>query len=199
MCDPGVKKVDSPQHGLFAGGTPVDCGQIGAENQFVGRAFYTYKFSVSPTVSLFNNAVQLTVLADGAYGKTNFETNGSGHSYDNSYLSRCECDPMFVAADRLGGSYDPYNDRSLFDASYWKLREVGARFALPESLASRVGAQRASLSISARELANLWVADADVAGLVVADPETSRARPGEANYRAMPPTSAINVALRVSF
>jgi hypothetical protein len=91
------------------------------------------------------------------------------------------------------------NDRALFDASYWKLREVGARFTIPQSFAARIGADRASLSISAREVETLWTADQDVAGLVIADPETNRPTPGQANYRAMPPSSSINVNLRVSF
>ena len=90
--------------------SPETCQQIGGVNQLVGRAFYTYRFSVAPNVSLFGNTLQLHALADAAYGMTNFETNASGHSYDNSYLSRCECDPFFVAADRLGG-FVPSNDR----------------------------------------------------------------------------------------
>jgi hypothetical protein len=198
MCDPGVPLGDTPQHGLVSGGTPKACQQIGGVNQLIGRAFYTYRFSVAPNVSLFNNTLQLHALADAAYGMTNFETNASGHSYDNSYLSRCECDALFVAADRLGG-FVPSNDRAYFDASFWKLRELGARYTLPQSLVGRTGADRAALGVSAREVTNLWVADTDVAGLAIADPETGRPTPGQANYRAMPPLSSVSVTLRVSF
>ena len=197
-CDPGVALGSTAQYGLVMGGTPVPCAKIGQRTILNGRAFYTYKFSVAPTVSLFNNTISINALADGAYGMTNFETNTAGHSYDNSYLSRCECDAQFVAHDRLGG-FVPSNDRALFDASFWKLREVGVRYQLPQFLIDRIGADRASLNISAREAHTFWVADHDVAGLAIADPEMGRPKAGEANYRAMPPLSTVSATLRVSF
>ncbi|MXW17834.1 MAG: TonB-dependent receptor [Gemmatimonadetes bacterium] len=42
----------------------------------------------------------------------------------------------------------------LYDGDYFKLREVSVRYFLPESFASRVGASRATLYLSAR---NLWI------------------------------------------
>ena len=198
LCDPGVRLGEGSQYGLVQGGTPIACQKVGQVNQLVGRAFYTYKFSAAPSIGLLNNNLSLTALVDGAYGMTNFETNASGHSYDNSYLSRCECDPFWVAADRLGG-FVPSNDRALFDASYWKLRELGARYALPSWVAEKIGADRASINVSAREVETLWVADHDVAGLPIADPEMGRPTPGQSNYRAMPPLSNVSVSVRVSF
>jgi hypothetical protein len=197
-CDAGVALGPTAQYGLVQGGAQTPCDKIGQLTQLVGRAFYTYKFSAAPSVSLFNNVVQVNALFDGAYGMTNFETNGSGHSYDNSYLSRCECDALFVAADRLGG-YVPSNDRALFDASFWKLREVGVRYELPSMFVERLGADRASLNVSLREVATLWTGDTDVAGLPIADPEMGRPIPGQSNYRAMPPLSTVSATLRVSF
>ena len=195
FCDSGVRLGDTKKHGLVRGGAPVDCQSKDAERLLYGRGFYTYRFSVTPTFSLFENALSIHVMADGAYGKKSQNTRDAGARYNNYYQSRCECDPFWVAGDRYGTG----QVWGFHNAGFWKLREIGARYSLPASLAGRVGAERASLSVSARELANLWVAQQDNWGARIADPEESRINDGEANYRVMPPLSRLSAELRVTF
>ena len=195
-CDSGVKLGDTGQYGINRGGAPVNCQTKNADNLFVGPAFYTYRFSVSPTINLLNNAVSLHVLADGAYGKWNScGTCEYGHRYDNSLVSRTEDDPFFIAGDRYGTR----QVWSFFDASFWKLREIGARYNLPESLVSRLGADRASLSLSGRELGVIWARQPQVFGVEMNDPEMSNTVPGGANYRLTPALTRLHAELRVTF
>ncbi|MSR36426.1 MAG: SusC/RagA family TonB-linked outer membrane protein [Gemmatimonadetes bacterium] len=195
LCDKGTRLGDTPKHGLVRGGDAVDCQSKDAERILFGRGFYTYRFSVTPTFSLFENALTLHVMADGAHGKKSQNTRDAGARYNNYYQSRCECDPFWVAGDR----YATPQVWGFHDAGFWKLREIGLRANLPSSLIGRLGADRASLSVSARELANLWVAQADNWGAHIADPEESRIGDGEANYRVMPPLSRLSAELRLTF
>jgi hypothetical protein len=73
---------------------------------------------------------------------------------------------------------------------------------------ARIGAERASLSLSGRELGILWVKNdgevrksrlVDQPGLSIADPELTRQELGGAAHRSMPPLTTLNAALRVSF
>jgi TonB-linked SusC/RagA family outer membrane protein len=195
FCDSGVRLGDTAKHGLVRGGEPVDCQSKNAEALLFGRSFYTYRFSVTPTFSLFENALTLHVMADGAHGKKSQYTRDAGARYNNYYQSRCECDPFWVAGDRYGtGQVWGYHN-----ASFWKLRELGARYQLPGSLLGRIGAERGSMSVTWREIANLWVAQQDNWGARIGDPEESRVNEGSANYRTMPPLSRISGELRLNF
>jgi hypothetical protein len=74
-------------------------------------------------------------------------------------------------------------------------------------LVSRIGAERASLALSGRELAILWQKQPDVKrpitnvtpGLSVGDPEMGRPLGGQSNFRTMPPLTTLSASLRVSF
>jgi hypothetical protein len=94
-----------------------------------------------------------------------------------------------------------------FDGDYWKLREISTRYAVPESLARRIGADRASLAFSMREVAILWMA-ADRLGIDAGgkspnpgqrplDPEMGRANGN--GCRAAPPSTTAHVTLNVTF
>ena len=130
--------------------------------------------------------------------------------YNNDYQSRAQLDAAYVVAGRYGGQ------DSEFDASFWKLREVGLRWQMPESLAAKVGAQRASLALSARELWIIWQAQeylysggcetADVCttmtgnlGLNVEDPEQGRRGAANAAWRTMPANTTLSATVRVTF
>jgi TonB-linked SusC/RagA family outer membrane protein len=203
MCDSGVRVAGAPdspasaklQYGLLRGGTPVDCEKKDTERVLTGRAFFTYRFGISPRLTLFDNALQLHVLADGAYGKANQDTKDAGFRYDNQRISRTEDDPVWVAGDRYGTS----QVWGFYDASFWKLREVGLRYQLPQSVTDLVGANRASISFSGRELGELWRAQSHNWGAVMTDGELSDPSQGGSNYRVMPPLTSLNVELRVTF
>ena len=207
-CDNGVKLGDGPQYGRVRGGERVKCEAVSKDPILYGPAFNTYRISGAPNISLFNNALSLTAMIEGAFGKKNLEGD-SGFTYNNAYEARTERNPRWVAIDRLGGTERTY---WLYDASFWKLRELGARYNLPNSLAERVGADRASLAVSARGLKTLWVkmdqlcAPPDLGtdkvwckGENITDPEMGTSVPGGRNYRITPPTADLNVTLRVTF
>ncbi len=196
-CDVGVPLGPTDQHGWVQGGEIVPCEEITGNKIFVGRAFTPYKFSVAPRIGLFNNAVEIHALVDGAYGRWILNVFRSANQFKNSYGARCDCDPFFSAEH----AELRISEQKWYDASFWKLREVGFLYNFPETLASRVGAERVALSFSAREIATLWVAQAYVTGGVkVLDPEFDSFETRDNNSNgATPPLSNINLTLRVNF
>jgi hypothetical protein len=105
-----------------------------------------------------------------------------------------------VASNRLNGTGDSFYS-SYYDADFWKLREVGARYNLPQSWVQRTGAERASMAFSARNLWTIWVAQKEIYGEPITDPEFGNpaAIDGGGNFRAQPPGVSLNVTLRVTF
>ena len=207
-CEAGIPLGAGPKYGWLRGGASVPCASVnpGATLLF-GPTYYTYRYSVGPQISLFNNALQLNALAEGAYGATNREGDSS-FTYSTAYSARTERDPAFVAAKRLGGAAA----LQYYDAGFWKLREVAVRYNLPESLTGRIGADRASLAVSGRGLWTIWVAQATLCrpaspaggpvpcvGELVTDPELRNSQQGGANFYLSPPTSSVSATLRVTF
>ena len=193
------------QYGVILGGPVVPCGDAGY-NIMAGPAFFPYRFSVNPSISLLDNTVSIHILADGGYGKVGLDgAQEWGHRYNNSYDSRCECDPVWIAGDR----YRSQATWGYFDADFWKLREVGVRYNFTEGMANRIGADRASLSFSGRELLTIWQRQKEVGnflgtqagnpGLPVLDPEMGTSDFGSANHRLMAPLTSLHLEMRVTF
>jgi TonB-linked SusC/RagA family outer membrane protein len=198
LCDKGVRLGDTPQHGLVQGGELIDCETKDAETILTGPAYYRYRWSVSPRVSLFNNTLQLHVLADGAYGRWIHDNKNASFSYDNQRITRTEEDPLWVAMDR----YNDAQGRTLYDGDFWKLREVGVRYNLPEALFAHIVGDRGSIAFSAREIANLWRRQTHNWGAIMVDPEMADPQVGivnSSNNRVSPPLSSLNVDLRITF
>ena len=211
-CDGGVQQVPGDDsYGYVQGGPEVDCKSGAPPRIMQGRAFDKYTFSVAPSISLMNT-LTISILAEGKYGRWQASNQGCGimGCYSNDYQSRAQTNAAYVMAGRYGGQ------DSEFDASFWKLREVGVRWQLPESLVSNIGASRASLAFSARELWIMWQAQeylysggcetADVCttssgelGLNIEDPEQGRRGAAGAAWRTMPANTVINATLRVTF
>jgi hypothetical protein len=97
-------------------------------------------------------------------------------------------------------------------SDFWKLREVGARYELPEAVAAHFGASRASIGFSGRELATLWWRDGGALGLgpvspkamnmppsVSVDPEFGRPTLGDGGHRTLPPHSSFHIRIDVTF
>ena len=199
MCDAGVRLKDAPGYGYREGGAAVPCQQA-PPTILHGRAFDTYQWSVSPRVNLMNTLL-LSVLVDGAYGRMRHSNQGCGICYLNNYQQRTDDDPLSVAEFYyIGGQ-----NMGQFDADFWKLREVGARWTLPESVTNRIGADAASLSLAARELWTIWQSQKRVPkngagpGLWIEDPEVGRVSAGASGWRVVPPSTAFNATLRVTF
>jgi TonB-linked SusC/RagA family outer membrane protein len=195
MCEAGIRLGPTPQHGVKRGGEVIDCENVAADQQLFGPAFPTYTFAVAPTIGLFNNALQLNILAEAQYGRKGKDGQDAGHRYKTSRVSREENNPVWIAGDR----YRTSQVWGYFDADFWKLREVGARYNLPEFVTSRIGAERASLSLSARNIAILWRAQDENWGLKLQDPEFGPGTDTGTAWFIEPPLSSVHATLRVTF
>jgi hypothetical protein len=203
ICDEGVSLAPDPsapdadKYGLVAGGTGVPCQTIPNRNVIMGRAFATHTFSVAPRVGLFGDRLHLFAVAEGQYGRLrNSNDREYSHVYANSLVSRLQNDPEWVFGFAVGDD----TKRSLYDADFWKLREIGARLSIPESVTRAVGAQRASLSFSARNLLTIWQAQKRIYGVPITDPEYgSPSLDGDSNYYETPPLTNVSITLRVTF
>ena len=199
MCDSGTGGV--PGEAQFQGGALVPCGTISGDTRIlIGRAFYTYKYGIAPSLNLFNNRLQLFALAEGAYGREGVDNVLEwSHIYNNTRLSQTEDDPLYVARDR--GNFIDDRSKEYFDGDFWTMRELGFRYTLPESWVAAMGADRASFSFSARNTFFLYRAQTTVDGGTVGDPEIGSVEEidGGSNFRSSPPTASISATLRVSF
>ena len=186
------------QYGVLQGGVPMPCGDIPNVNLFAGPAFATYTFTIAPRINLLNNALQIFALAEGQYGRINRDdlTDWGHHRFHNSIVSRLENDALWEYGDQLGDDYV----KQLYDADFWRIREIGARYNIPQSLLGGTGASRASIAVSARNLFTPWRKQEDIFGAQLADPEYGRpTETGAGNYWEMPGMASLNMTLRVTF
>src|SRR5690606_12415977 len=220
-CDAGVPLGDGEQYGRVPGGEIIDCeGAEKNSTKLLGRFFYSYRFSVGPGLSLLNNILTLTLLIDGAYGKW---SNTGKCCYNNDWINRTWHEPIPMAEIRYDGTYwrgssgnGGFGNSKLYPADFWKLREIGLRYTLPEPLVSRIGAASASLALSAREVATLWLRQSEtsrgfdevgrrIGGMSVPDPEmaggtgSSATGYGTSGFRTLPPNTNLSATLRVIF
>ena len=194
------------QYGVVLGGPRVPCQDVGGYPLTAGPAFPTYTWSVGPRFTLFDNMLDIGLLFDGAYGIMKRDDNQYwGERYNNSYDTRCSCNPAHAVGRRLNTRYS----MGFFDGDFWKWRELSVGYRVPESLTQRIGAERASLAFSMREIAILWMAD-DELGIDAGgesgnprphpiDPEIGRATAGGSGCRASPPSTTAHVTLSVTF
>ena len=207
-CDQGVVLDGSTdytgQSGVVLGGARVPCEQASGYNILAGPAFPPYTWSVAPRFSLFDNAVALSFLFDGAHGAMKTDDTQVWHDrYNSSFDKRCQCDPAFVVGDR----YRTYFTQGYFVGDHWKLREIGLRYNVPQSIAERIGGERASLSFSARDVAIIWqkqkTLGIDRGGNTgnprphALDPEIGRGDGG--GHRVTPPLTTLHMTLNITF
>jgi hypothetical protein len=203
MCDAGVTLApdpSSPDVGLYgrrAGGAVVDCATIPNQWSLVGPAFATYTVTVAPRLRLLGDRLHVFALAEGQYGRWR-EANDRefSHVYYNSKVSRLQDDPVWVYGFAVGDD----TKRSLYDASFWRLREIGARWPVPQAWVRHVGAQRSSVTLSARNPWTLWQAQKRIYDVVISDPELGTPTlDGDANFYETPSMASVNVTVRVTF
>ncbi|MCY3547706.1 MAG: TonB-dependent receptor [Gemmatimonadetes bacterium] len=142
-----------------------------SERQFTG-GFPTPDKSggINTTISVAND-LTISALADWAGGHEVFDWGSVWATFNGVYrreLARCGAEdgaaagcayafPVQYNADGTErGRYSQSNARSAFvyDGDYFKLREVSVRYALPEGIAARINANRATVYASGR---NLWI------------------------------------------
>jgi hypothetical protein len=202
-CDRGVSLAPDPaapdaaKYARVPGGAGVPCQTIPNQNLIMGPAFATHTFSVAPRLGLFDDRLQLFAVAEGQYGRLR-EANDkeSRHVLMNSKIARLQNDPVWVYGFQVGDD----TKRSLYDADFWKLREAGVRLTLPDYAVRAVGAERASVSLSARNLWTIWQAQSHIYGVPITDPEFgSPSLDGDNNLYESPPLTNVSVTLRVTF
>ncbi len=153
-CDAGTGT-----NNLFVGGETVNCDTVRGARPLVGPSYYTYTFSVVPTLTLYNN-LRIFAVAQGMYGKIGDESQVSwGFRYNNGYCTQAlggdpACTEWLVR--NRDGMFRDVRMQNTFKADFWKLREVGVQYDLPQAWIQRTGASRASLGLAAREIADLW-------------------------------------------
>lgn len=152
MCDGGDPNGKTLPDGtpLELGGAPVPCAI--APRLYLGHVTPDMEGSLGTTLSLFNR-IRLYVMVDWKTGYTKF---------DNNLRARCQVfnqchenffpeqyDPALIAEIQSGS---PLRSFIFSDGSFAKLREVSASMDLPEQVLGPLGATRATLTLTGRNL-----------------------------------------------
>jgi TonB-linked SusC/RagA family outer membrane protein len=186
--------------GRDRGGAPVTCTSAPLVQLGNGLAIPKYEASLNTTFTLFDNLRLYAMaewrgehwrsLTDASCRHTCFYTSRAAVERPDEYAK------TVAAIDGLIPS-SPYT--AWFNASFAKLREVSATYSLPASLAGRMGASRASISVAARNLWTIWQAQTDIGGAPITDPEARNAASLTGSNSNIPPLASFLVTLRASF
>jgi TonB-dependent SusC/RagA subfamily outer membrane receptor len=213
MCDAGVSMSGSddtslhPFYGWRPGGEIVPCASIqarpGGSALLLGPTFSPWQWNVDGTFTFRN--LQVFGLIDSEHGRWMNDYNISCRhptcGFPNAYNSMVwNADPLYMQSVIVPGF--PTDTRHSFDhdASYVRLRELGTRYTIPQSMVGRVGADRAFISASARNLWYLWKGQHELGGVPIPSPEMGdpQSQSGFALFQ-WPPLTSFEVSLRVSF
>src|SRR5690606_5638000 len=163
MCDSGtgeqIEIAPGRVVGIEPGGPPVPCAETEDYELMVGTLYPQYTWSFSPTLTLYRN-LEIFGLIDGEFGRWGSETTlycRNTPCFSNTLESLVRDDAAYVE----GTVYYLRHPRGrtqhgIFDADFFKLREVGARYQIPQSWLAGFGVDRAAVSIVGRNLATLW-------------------------------------------
>lgn len=207
MCEMGVSMApsgaDQSLYGWNQGGDIVPCANVRDHSILSGPTFSPWHWSVNSTFTWRD--LQVFGLVDAETGRwlNDFDIS-CRHDYcgfPNSRASMVRDDPLFVNSSVFWYAF-PTDRRQAFsyDASYVRLRELGLRYTLPQSLVDRIRADRASLVVSARNLWYLWKKQEEVSGVPIPSPEIANPS-SESSFSLFqwPPLTSFEAALRVSF
>lgn len=199
MCDQGT--LDAEGNPTYRrGGASVPCADVRGYELFLGTQYPTHMYTVTPTLRLFNN-LEIFGLIDSEFGRWGNDVSlwcrHTRCSFANVRDGVMRDDPTYV----YGAITSPTPDRTMisrYDADFVKLREIGGRVQIPRPWLQRTGMNSAALSVSARNLWNLWQAQTHVRGAPIPDLETASPTGGAALFQ-WPGLSSITAALRVTF
>ncbi len=144
--------------GLTRGGPSVPCDIVDEADHvmFLGGSFPTYTWSLAPTLRFLQNQLEVFGLFEGQYGRWLACLDCGDRSgltgEQNSFQGWVQTDPVYQAAQDFND--DRWQGR--FKADFWMLREIGARYQLPQSIVGNLGMDRASIAISGNTLWPLW-------------------------------------------
>jgi len=203
--------------GAWQVSTPVDSNDDGLYDgsnlQYTGGSPVPDKTGSVNTALSVGAGFSFSVLADWAAGHEVFDWGSVWATFNGIYrreIVRCgrgaevaQCPyaypNQYNVDGTVRGKYSQSSARRafLYDGDYFKLREVSVRYALPESLAARLGARRASVYASGR---NLWtwsrnkMVDPELAGL-----SGGGLRLGGSSSITLPPNRAFTVGVEAVF
>lgn len=159
MCDGGTGF-----QGVEPGGAAVPCAS--APYLYLGKPFFDWNGSINSTLNLFSRVAVGAVL-DFRRGGEMFESlrywNCASLLNHEIVFYPDRFSPAEVAECQLGLDY--VGTTRIQDASFTKLREISVQYQVPERFAQRLRAQRASVTLAARNL-HTWT------GYDGLDPET---------------------------
>lgn len=193
--------------GLDPGGDPVPCDD--APRLFADDATPTWTFGFNTTFTFFDN-LRLNARVEGAGGHQVFNSEmRAAHNISITEDVLCRCDPMVQATRQFEN-----NVMGMLEGGFLKLRELGVSYDVPTSLARRIGASEASVSLAGRNLMMLWTEahgwDTFRDGRVMAlnglggqwtwDPEMRSTGSVAADFQTvMPPLNSATLTVRLSF
>jgi hypothetical protein len=205
--DPNNGPQRGSQYGSILGGEIVPCQDVGGYVIKPGHSFQPYTWSMAPSLTFGEGTLTMTALVDAGFGRIYADRMKQWHDrYNTSYESLSQNIPMYAAGYRLGQA----EYRAYFDGDFIKLREVGIRYQLPSGVAERIGADRAAIAFSGRELANLYTGhqglgypvtakDLNTPPMMPLDPETGRGAEGDGGHRSYPPLSSFSIRFDLTF
>ena len=217
-CDSGVlpaeaiaaggKQADkkTSQYGMVLGGPEAKCGTVTGTRALWGPSFSPYSWTISPRISV-HNTLQITALVDGQFGGIGEDQMSVWHHrYNTAYGMLLRDDPMYF----YGYALDQWGGMAYYDRDFWKLREVGIRYQIPDAWAGRIGANRASLTFSGSDLAVLWASNTGTGvypsqkelnwpHATILDVDFGRSAEGDGGHRSDPPVSTFNLRFDVTF
>ena len=146
MCDAGTG-ADGRQQG----GPAVLCAD--ANRVFFGPSHHTWQINATSTWTLFENIRLFATVEGRGGGIQHSDQIGARHtSWHNSFaVNVADPDPVFrgqIATQRDATGYIPNG--------YLNFDELGVQYQLPPDLVATLGATRASIGLSVRNLGFLW-------------------------------------------
>lgn len=203
MCEGGPVIAGTPNLSRGGGGA-VACAN--APYLYRGSPIPTREASLSSTLTLFNRlSLFAQVDYQGGHSMINGSAAGGALFFKITKAIQERSDPILLGYEALGA--DGINQAGLIDASFAKLRRVSASYTVPETFASRIGAERLTLTLSGHNLLTLWQATESVFGYPIRDPEqrdtgASGSDPGGLHayvQEAWPPIRRLMFTARVTF
>jgi TonB-dependent starch-binding outer membrane protein SusC len=169
--------------------------QVG-ETVYLGTPFATTDITFSPSIGLFDNALVIRGLLNYKGGQKLFNNTGAWRNGNSNTQELNDPNASLAGQARaVASKFFGTNAGYIEDASFWRLREVSLTYNLPQSLSSKIGFSRTSLTLSGQNL-GVWT---DYSGL---DPEISST--GQSNFvsqefLSQPPIRSWKIRLNLSF
>ena len=191
LCDGGTG-----QDGVETGGAAVPCSEAPAV--FWGHTEPTWEANFTSNLQVGNWGLYASVDGRGGHIVMDNGINASHTSFQNTRMSWEQTDPIFMAYRAIGRTPIGFHDGDFF-----KLRELSLRYSIPDEWVDRLGINRASVNVAARNVATLWVKQnvTNYGEVEIIDPEIGRpgqSFPGE-QQAVWPPLKTATVNFRFSF